>query len=366
MVVSPGWLLAAVLLTLLLAPTVSRLAAVGTPAGAYVLAGTFVLMLFVSVFLHELGHALVARRQGVVVRELAVTLLGGHTQLGGAAPGPGSSALVAVAGPAVNLVLGAMSWLAAQVLDVGSVTWVLVSGAALANGVVGAVNLVPALPLDGGRVLESVVWRATGERWRGTLVAGWAGRVAAAGLVAWSVLPPLLAGAVPSLARLGWAVLLGVFLWSGAGGAVAAAHHERRLGGLRLATLVRPAVVLPARSTVADLDAVPHGTEVVLADSRGTPVAVVHPPAVADVPPGQRAATPLEAVAHPLPEDAVVDRDLVGAAAVAAVAPVARRTGALAVVADGRVVGVLRVADLARALGRPSGAGPGRAGPGRA
>lgn len=365
-VVSPGWLVAAVLLTVVLAPTAQRLPAVAGPAGGHLLAAAFVLMLFVSVFLHELGHALVARRRGIVVRELAVTLLGGHTQLGSAAPGPGSSALVAVAGPSANLVLAAVTWLLAQVLGPWSVAGVLVAGAAVANAVVGAVNLVPALPLDGGRVLESLVWHLTGDRWRGTLVAGWAGRAAALGLVAWMVLPPVLAGGPPSLLRIGWAALLGAFLWSGAGAAVGLARRERRVAGLTVANLMVPAVPVPARGTVADLDALADaapthvpgrtvpgtrsatdpGTAVVLVDSRGRPLAVVDPAALAGVPPARRATTPLDAVARPLPEDAVVPHDLAGPDAVEAVAAVARRTGTLAVVADGRVVGVLTAAAI--------------------
>lgn len=349
-IVSPGWFVAAVVLTVVLAPTLSRLSAVRTPAGGYGLAAGFVLMLFVSVFLHELGHALVARRQGVVVRELAVTLLGGHTQLGGAAPGPGASALVAVAGPAANLLLATGAWFAAQATTPGSVPWALLGAAALANGVVGAVNLLPALPLDGGRVLEAGLWRATGERWRGTLVAGWAGRLLAVVLVVWALVPPVLTGTPPSLTRIAWAALLSAFLWSGAGAAVGMAGAERRLRDVRVAALMSPAVAVPARGTVADLSGVPHGTSAVLVDSRGRPLAVVDPAAVLSVPDHLRDRTALEAVARPLPEDAVVHEGMAGPDAVEVVARVARRSDVLAVVADGRVVGVLSSTDVVRAL----------------
>lgn len=356
MVVSPGWVVAAVVLTTVFAPTVRAVAAVDGPT-AYLVAGVFVLLLLGSVFLHELGHALVARRQGVVVEELAVTLLGGHTRLGGAAPTPAASALVAVSGPAVNLALGVAAWVAAGLLPTsrGSVVWLLLMAAALANGFVGAFNLVPGLPLDGGRVLEAAVWRATGARARGTAVAGWVGKAVAVGVVLWGLGRPLLTGRQPDLVGVVWTVLIGAFLWSGADQAVRAARADGRVAGLSVRSLMRPAVAVPARATLLDLDtAVAYAPddvhEAVLLAGDGRPVAVVDTGAALAVPEGRRAVTSLSAVALPLPAGATVDVGLAGSDAVRAVAALTRVTPTMAVVDGDRVVGVLRSQDVVRAL----------------
>ncbi|EYR64624.1 peptidase M50 [Actinotalea ferrariae CF5-4] len=367
-VVSPGWVLAAAVLTYLFAPTVRGLVAV-SDVGSYVVAGVFVLLLLASVFLHELAHALMARRVGVPVQELAVTLLGGHTRMGAAAPSPGSSALVAVSGPVVNLVLGAVAWLLAAPAAPGGVAWLVLSAAALANVFVGAFNLVPGLPLDGGRVLEALVWRVTGDRVRGTVVAGWVGRLVAVGVLAWMLLRPLLQGVQVSLLSVVWAALVGAFLWSGADQAVRAARSERTVEALVVARLMRPAVGVPARGTVLDLDtalaladpgrATAGGpgqdgppTHAFLQGLDGAVVGVVDATAVAAVPPALRATTPLSAVATPIPAGAVVPLALSGRRAVEVVAAVARLSPVLAVVDGSRPVGVLHPADVARALRR--------------
>ncbi|WP_225754298.1 site-2 protease family protein [Actinotalea sp. Marseille-Q4924] len=355
-VVSPGWLLAAAVLTYLFAPTVRSLVAV-SEAGAYAVAGVFVLLLLGSVFLHELAHALMARRVGVPVQELAVTLLGGHTRMGAAAPSPGSSALVAVSGPLVNLALGAAAWLLAAPTAPGGVAWLVLSAAALANVFVGAFNLVPGLPLDGGRVLEALVWRVTGERVRGTVAAGWVGRLVAVGVLAWLLVRPLVLGVQVSLVSVVWAALVGAFLWSGADQAVRAARAERTVDALAVAGLMLPAVGVPARGTVGDLDTVLVGaassaptSHALLQGPDGAVVGVVDAAAAAAVPPALRSTTPLSAVATPLPPGAVVPVGLTGRRAVEAVAAVARLAPVLAVVDAGRPVGVLRSADVARAL----------------
>jgi Zn-dependent protease len=172
-VLSPGWLVAAVVLTVLLLPFARRLAP-GSPAVVvWLVAGAAVMLLFASTFLHELAHAAVARRHGMPVHRIALTLLGGHTELGDRAPTAAVSALVAAAGPATNLALGVAAWLVWRVMP-GTGPWVaLVLALAVTNGFVAVLNLLPGLPLDGGRVLEAGVWQLTGRRSTGTRVAGW-------------------------------------------------------------------------------------------------------------------------------------------------------------------------------------------------
>ncbi|MHA3947542.1 site-2 protease family protein [Cellulomonas bogoriensis] len=353
-VVSPGWVVAAVVLVAVFGPAVQRLVP-GTGSGAYAVAGVFVALLLASVFLHELAHALVARRRGVEVRELAVTLLGGHTQFGAAAPTPATSALIAVAGPATNIALGLVAWAASSWVPDGIATLV-VTAAAVANGFVGVFNLLPGLPLDGGRVLEAAVWAGTGRRSTGTAAAGWVGKAVAVGVVAWILLLPLARGTTPSLTSVVWGALIGAFLWSGATQAIRGARAAGAVEALTVTGLMRPAVGLPRSTTLHQLAdrALPTGIGVVVLDEAGATTGCVDPQAVAAVPATHRAGTPLDAVCVPAPPQACVPADLTGSPAVEAIARASRHAALMPVLdRQGRVVGVLHTPDVVRALRRP-------------
>lgn len=355
-VVSPGWLVAAAVLTFLVAPTVRAVSPSSGQAASYVVAAVFVLLLLGSVFLHELAHALVARRFGIVVHELAVTLLGGHTRFASAAPTPRVSTLVAVAGPAANLALAAVAWVLSAVLQGHGLVTLLITAAALANGFVGAFNLVPGLPLDGGRVLEAVVWHVTGSRARGTVVAGWVGRVVAVAVFAWTLVVPLLEGRSPSITGVVWGALVGSFLWSGAAGAVQGAQAERAVESLVLRDLMAEAVGVPASGTLGDLDGdAGSRPEVVLLAPDGRPAAYLDRSAAASVPADRLARIPLTAVAVAIPAGAVVDASLTGREAVQAVAAVARVAPVMAAVEGDRVVGLLSAQAVIDAVRRRSG-----------
>lgn len=353
-VVSRGWAVSAVVIVLLIAPSIRGTA--GGPAG-YLLAAAAVLLLFGSTFLHELAHALVARLRGVGVQEISVTILGGHTHLRSAALTPGTSALVAVAGPLVNLAIGGAAWAAWTLLAVDGVVGLLILSIAVTNGFVGLLNLLPGLPLDGGRVLEAAVWSATGRQWSGTLAAGWIGRVLAIGVVAVAVVLPLIEGTTPDLFTVVWAAVVGAFLWTGATEAVRAGHADRVVQGLSVQGLMTPAVAIPASDRVADLAAVGDDAhDVVLLGPDGRVVGYVDRGAVAQVPVELRGSTPLSAVAVPLVAGAVVDGSLTGSAAVRAVAGLARSTSAIVVLGRSHeVVGLLRTQDVIAAVRAASG-----------
>lgn len=381
-VVSPGWAVAAVVLTVLLAPNVAGYVP-GSDVLPFALAAVVVVLLLGSVLIHELAHAVVARRRGVAVQEIAVTLLGGHTRMGGAASSPATSAVIAVAGPVANIGLAALAWVAATSVPAGVGSFLLES-LALANGVVGVFNLVPGLPLDGGRILEALVWRLSGRRETGTVVAGWVGRAVAVAVVAWALVPPLLAGQSPDLTRIIWGALVGAFLWSAATQAVRAGRVGRSLAGLNLRDLMSPAVAVPATSSVAALQGLtaastPGGAppalgpgragdpslvghppagelEVVLVAADGAPVGYVDRAAARAVPGALQATTPLDAVSVPLPPGAVVAADLTGTAALQAAAEATRRAAVLVAVGpDGDVVGLLHSRDLVAAVRRAQG-----------
>lgn len=353
-VLSPGWLVAAVVLTVLFYPTARRYVpdpGAGGLAGATLLALAAVLMLFASTFLHELAHAGVARRRGMAVRQIVLTLLGGHTEFAENAPGPAASALVAVAGPATNIALGLLAFGAWRSLPVTGAAAALLFVAALTNGFVGVFNLLPGLPLDGGRVLESAIWAATGRRATGTTVAAWAGHVVSLGVVAWVLVPAFLSGRSPDLTQVVWGAMIAGFLWTGAVQARHGARVEVAIDAIALRTLSLPAVVLPLTAPVAAAfrlgDPMP---QVVLLAQDGAPVGYVDMSALAAVPRERRDTVALSAVGVPLPPGATVDVALTGRTALAAVAAHAQVTAVMAVTANGRVVGLLRAADVARAM----------------
>ena len=351
-ILAPSWLLAAVVLTAIFAPTVqSRAPQLG--ALTYVVALGFVVLLFVSVLVHELAHGLVARSRGQVVHEFAITLWGGHTAFGGAAPTPATSALVAVVGPVANLVIGVACWVAAQAVPSSGLAGLLLYAGAFSNGFVGFFNLIPGLPLDGGRVLEAVVWRVTGDRHRGAVVAGWGGRVVAVAVVAWVLVLPIMSGSTPDLYTIVWTVLIGSFLWSGATRAITGARTGRAVAAITVATVGLPAAVVEAHATLADADRA-RGTagldDVVVLAPDGRPAAYVDRAAAAAVAPEQRASTPVVAVSVVLPVGAVVDASLEGAAFVQAVGQATRMSPVVVALRGGRVVALVRAVDVIAAL----------------
>ncbi|WP_123918160.1 site-2 protease family protein [Georgenia muralis] len=356
-VLSPSWLLVAGLILLIYFPFVQRVLG---GADAVTIALTtlgFVVVLFVSVLLHELAHGMTAARYGSPAREYVVTFWGGHTAFDRDLSSPGASAVVSAAGPAANLVLAAAAWAATRA-DLPTPLWIVLWGATITNALVAGFNLLPGLPLDGGRVLEALVWKVTGRRYPGTVAAAWGGRVVAGGLAVWALGVPLLQGRSPDLTTIIWVALLASVLWSGASQALASAKVHRAAEGLDLRPLARPVLLVPAGTAVAELDVrAPEtreadGPTVVL--MRGeVPVAVVDVEALAAIPPQHRASTPLDAVARTLYREMVVGH-VTGPEAVAAVARAQRHTSEVLLTQDRQVLGMVRVADVARALGRPA------------
>lgn len=353
-IITPSWFLAAAVLTVLFAPTVQRLAP-RLDSEIYLVSFAFVLLLFASVFLHEVAHALVARARGQQVTELAVTLWGGHTAYSGTSVRPLDGFLISVVGPLTNLALAVVFWVTFQAQAEYSVPALLLYAGAFSNAFVGFFNLLPGLPLDGGQILESAVWAATGSRTTGTLAAGWVGRVVAVGVVAWALLWPLTYGARPSLWTVAWAALIGAFLWSGATGAIAAGRTREAVSGLSVRALARPAVAVPSSATVAAVGrsvALAGGTHVVavLVDPAGRTVGYVDPAAAAAVPPDAAETTPVGAVAVPVPAGATIDAGLGGEEMLAALSRVGREAAVVVVTDGGRVVGALEVARVVAAL----------------
>lgn len=349
-VVTRSSLVAAVVLTLLYAG-VFRGGVPGAPTLAS--AAVLVVLVFASVLAHELAHGLVARARGQQPHAFVLTLWGGHTTFGGAAATPGASALVAVAGPLTNLVLAVLLALAAAVVPAAGLAGALLETGARANAVLGLANLLPGLPLDGGRVVEAVVWRVTGDRHRGLVAAGRAGQAVVVALALVVVVPVWRSGGAPDLVTVAVAAAVGAFLWSGAAAAVRAGRTGRAVERLTLRAVGRPAVAVGAAATVADARAAAASAgvdEVAVVDGDGRPGAYVDREAAARVPEALAAATTVGAVCSPLPAGAVVDGTLEGEALLQALASATTHAPVVAALVDGRVVALVRTADVLAAL----------------
>ncbi|MGO1318538.1 MAG: site-2 protease family protein [Cellulomonadaceae bacterium] len=358
-VVSPTWAIGAVVLALLFTPTATRAVAGSSPAAAAGVSAAFVLLLFGSVLAHELAHAYTARARGHRVHTIVLTAWGGHTSFDPRGTTPGTQALVAVAGPLTNGALALAFWagyLAATGGPISSTSEAVVAllayAGALANGLVALFNLLPTIPLDGGAILEALVWRVTGNRRAGTRVGAWLGRLLAVGVVVWALMVSL--RGTPDYVLLAWSLLVASLLWSGASRALHGARQSERIDALRADALVRPALGADQNASVADvadLAARARAPFVVLTDFSGRPVAYVPAPdGWASVPDHLRASTPAAAVAVRLAPAPAVPADSAGADLLDRVRAAAQHAPVLVVSAHGRVTGLLWVSDVAAAL----------------
>ena len=149
------------------------------------------LAFFACIVLHELGHALVARARGMPIKGITLFLFGGVAEIGEEPPSAATEFLMAIAGPVVSLILAVVFWfLAVNGYQAGwpSPVIIVLGNLALINAIVLAFNLIPAFPLDGGRVFRSILWGATGNLPRATFWASLAGQAFAWLLIAWGVI----------------------------------------------------------------------------------------------------------------------------------------------------------------------------------
>lgn len=216
-------------------------AAPGQTTAAYWTAGVVSAFVYLaSLLAHELAHSIVATRRGVKVEGITLWLFGGVSRFNSESSSPGAQAWITFVGPLTSLLLGAVFLLAAAVVGGGANS--ALSSASLAwlgyiNILLGVFNLLPAFPLDGGRILQSLIWRGTGDRLRATRIAARIGMVFAYLFIAYGLITFFAAGSIIGGV---WAVFLGWFLLSAARAEEAGGLIRQALSGISVAEVMTP------------------------------------------------------------------------------------------------------------------------------
>jgi Zn-dependent protease/CBS domain-containing protein len=316
----------------------------------YFVAAAFVVLLYASVLVHELSHSVVARGFGLPVRRILLYPLGGFSEIEREPPTPGREFLVSAAGPALSLALAAAGYGLNQVVTDG-ISGTLVSQLVVANVVVGLFNLLPGLPLDGGRILRAVIWKVTGRPSTSTIIAAWAGRVIALGLFI-PLLDPSIDSRVGTRVSVLYLAVIAAFMWIGAGQAIKATRFRERLPALQARRLARKAVSVAANTPLAE--AIRRADEnqaraVVVVDHEDKPIAILNETAVMATPPQRRPWIEAGSLARTLEPSLVLPADLSGMALLDAIRR-APATEYLLVEPSGQVYGVLAARDVDHAF----------------
>jgi Zn-dependent protease/CBS domain-containing protein len=349
--VTPTWFIIAAVITISFGPTVEdRLPTIGQ--WQYAVSFSYAVLLYASVLVHELCHTVVALRFGLPVRRISLYLLGGVSEIEKPAPTPEKEAAIAVAGPLASLLIAGFGYGLAKTLEPETVALVLAQALAFTNLLVGIFNLLPGLPLDGGRVLAAGVWKRTGKRQTGTIAAAWCGRVVAVVVL---MIPSLLSirrHQDPSVVDLVYGALLASFIWLGASQSLAAAKVQRKIPLLSARALTRRAIPVPFDTPLAEAmrrlaESGARGLVVVSAD--GTPVGIVNEAAVRATPENRRPWVPVGDLSRRIHPDHVVAASLAGEDLVRALTRLPA-SEYLVVEDNGAIYGVLASSDVERAV----------------
>lgn len=346
--ISPYWFLVAGLFVLFYANSLPSL--VHPAAVRYVVAAAFVILLYASVLVHELSHCVVARAFKLSVRRILLYPLGGFSEIEQEPPTPAKEFAVSVVGPLTSLALAGCGFGLDAALHPAGIPRVLIDQLILANLLVGVFNLLPGLPLDGGRILRAGVWKVTGRQGTATIAAAWAGRALAVLLV---IVPFALGARLSLTSSYGlWLAVIAVFMWVSAGQAIRAAKVRDRLPSLQARMLARRAIPIPGNVPLAE--AIRRADEaqaraLVVVDHESTPIAIVNEGAVMATPPQRRPWIEVGSLARALEPGIVLSADLAGMDLIEAV----QRSPAseyLLVEPSGQVFGVLATSDLDHAF----------------
>ncbi|MEU0854631.1 site-2 protease family protein [Streptomyces griseofuscus] len=366
--VAPSWFLVAALITWVFGGQLDRvLPELG--AARYLVSLFFAVAFYASVLVHELAHTVAAIRFKLPVRRIQLQFFGGVSEIEKEAETPGREFVLAFVGPLLSLVLAGLFYLAMKPVQPGTVPGVLLAGLMVSNLIVAAFNLLPGLPLDGGRMLRAVVWKITGKPMSGTVAAAWVGRALA---VAVLVGLPLLnssgglgggteeSGGMNTVTDALLAAILAAIIWTGAGNSLRMARLREHLPELRARTLTRRAVPVETDTPLSEAlrRANAAGARaLVVVDADGHPLSLVRESAIVGVPEHRRPWVPVSGLAQDLTDDMRVSAELSGEELLDALRA-APATEYLVVETTGEIYGVLSAADVERAfvkaMARPS------------
>ncbi|MFE0516283.1 site-2 protease family protein [Streptomyces sp. NPDC058964] len=358
--VAPSWFLVAALITWVFGGQLDRvLPELG--AARYLVSLFFAVAFYASVLVHELAHTVAAIRFKLPVRRIQLQFFGGVSEIEKEAETPGREFVLAFVGPLLSLVLAGLFYLAMQPVRPGTVPGVLLAGLMISNLIVAAFNLLPGLPLDGGRMLRAVVWKITGKPMSGTVAAAWVGRALALSVL---IGLPLLnqSGALGSggeeingmdtVTDALLAAILAAIIWTGAGNSLRMARLREHLPELRARTLTRRAVPVETDTPLSEAlrRANAAGARaLVVVDADGNPLSLVREAAIVGVPEHRRPWVSVSGLAQELTDGMRVSAELAGEDLL----DVLRATPAteyLVVEETGEIYGVLSAADVERAF----------------
>ena len=344
--VRTSWLFVAALIVYFFSP---QLQAEAPELGGWAYVGglAFAVLLTLSLLLHEASHALVAQHFGLGVESITLHFIGGVTAIDGEPETPKQEALVSGVGPITSLAIGGAALALGTVLPDRGVLSLAVSYLAYWNLVIGVLNLLPGIPLDGGRVLRAVVWKVAGDPNRGTVVAGWTGR----GVAVLALFSPVLLrafGIPTALTDWVFGLVIGWFLWTAASAAIVSGRLRARLPALQARRLARRTLTVPEDLPVAEAVRRAQHVEagsIVTVDPHGRPVGLVNESAVAATPVDRRPWVTVGAVSRTLGPGLTLPADSVGEDLVKAMQR-APSSEYLLLEPDGSVYGVLVTQDV--------------------
>ncbi|MGW7293586.1 site-2 protease family protein [Streptomyces xiamenensis] len=357
--VAPSWFLVAALITWFFGNQLDRVLP-DLGAGRYLVSLFFAVAFYASVLVHELAHTYAAIRFDLPVRRIQLQFFGGVSEIEKESQTPGREFVLAGVGPLLSLVLGGVFWAGMLTVERDTVPGVLLAGLMISNVIVAAFNLLPGLPLDGGRMLRAVVWRLSGSPMTGTVVAAWTGRVLAVVVLIGFPLTTHLTGVtdrdsytgLDSLTDALLAAILAAIIWTGAGNSLKMARLRERLPALNARVLTRRAVPVSAQTPLSEAlrranDA--GARALVVVDGQGAPVALVREAGIASVPERRRPWVAVSTLAQDLEDGMRVPADLTGEALLDHL----RATPAteyLVVEENDEIYGVLSTTDVERAF----------------
>ncbi|MFF3545412.1 site-2 protease family protein [Streptomyces platensis] len=358
--VAPSWFLVAALITWVFGGQLERvLPELG--AARYLVSLFFAVAFYASVLVHELAHTVAALRFKLPVRRIQLQFFGGVSEIEKETETPGKEFVLAFVGPLLSLVLSGVFYAGMQLVEPGTVPGVLLAGLMISNLIVAVFNLLPGLPLDGGRMLRALVWKITGRPMSGTIAAAWVGRALAVTVLiglpllthtgALGTARPEIGGA-DSLTDALLAAILAAIIWTGAGNSLRMARLRERLPDLTARTLTRRAV--PVETDTPLSEALRRANDagaraLVVVDRQGTPTALVREAAIVGVPDHRRPWVPVGTLSQDLKDGMRVSAELAGEDLLEYL----RATPAteyLVVEETGEIYGVLSTGDVERAF----------------